>query len=63
MNTQYPQNLKTNEFGEVDVSYYIAKGRQLRSLAIAEMLRSFIAKLKSRRAKTPHLPLKANFRH
>ena len=63
MNAQYTQNQKTNEFGEIDVSYYVAKGKQLRSQAIAEMLRSLITRLKPARVKTPHFPFKANFRH
>lgn len=63
MKTQYTQNLKTNQFGEVDVDYYIAKGRQLRSKAVGEIFRSIIAKLRPGRVKTRHLPLNVNFRH
>ncbi|MCB1881276.1 MAG: hypothetical protein KDI54_14700 [Gammaproteobacteria bacterium] len=64
MKTQYIENLKINQFGDVDVKYYIAKGKQLRSQAIAEMVQSLFARVRrvcTKRA--PHLPLKVNFRH
>jgi len=63
MKTEYADQFKTNEFGDLDVNYYITKGRQLRSQAIAEMVRSLIVKLKSRRSKSHSLPLKPHFRH
>jgi hypothetical protein len=63
MKTEYRQNLKTNQFGELDINYYVAKGRHLRSESVREILQSLIAKLRSGRAKARHLPLNVNFRH
>ena len=63
MKRQYTQDLKTNEFGEIDVNYYIARGWQLRAETVGEMFQTLFAKLRSRRAKTRHLPLNLNFRH
>lgn len=64
MKMQYTENLKTDRFGEVDVNYYIAKGKQLRAQAIGEMLQTLIARLRLGRTKrTQHLPLNVNFRH
>ena len=61
MKRQY-MDLETNEFGEIDVNYYIARG-QLRAETVSEMFKTLFAKLRSRRAKTRHLPLNLNFRH
>ncbi|MCP4284345.1 MAG: hypothetical protein GY792_07840 [Gammaproteobacteria bacterium] len=63
MKTQYTNNLKTNEYGEADVNFYIAKGRRLRANAIAEILQNLIAKFKPSQRRTHQLPLNANFRH
>lgn len=63
MKTQTPHGLKTDQSGEVDVNYYIAKGQQMRSEALGEMLKSLFAHLRPAGLKMPHLPLNAHFRH
>ena len=47
----------------VDVNYYIAKGQQMRSEVLGEMLKSLFAHLRPAGLKMPHLPLNAHFRH
>ncbi|HXK56068.1 MAG TPA: hypothetical protein PLZ16_05430 [Gammaproteobacteria bacterium] len=58
MKTQYMKNLKTDQFDEIDLEYYIAKGRHLRAQAVAEMLQSLFSKLRQVREKTHQMPLK-----
>ena len=63
MHTEYTQNLKTDKFGDVDIAYYVAKGREARSAALAEILLRFMARFRSGQSKTRALPLNVNFRH
>lgn len=66
MKAEYTDQFKTNDSGDLDVNYYIAKGRQLRAEAVAAMVRGLFAKLGVwwvRRCKSQHLPLKMHFRH
>lgn len=63
MKTQYTQNLKTDMNGDVDVDYYIAKGRRLRAEAFADSLQRIIACFKPAPAKRLSIPLRPRLWH
>ncbi|MCB1858234.1 MAG: hypothetical protein KDI63_08180 [Gammaproteobacteria bacterium] len=60
---QYEDDIRLNEFGNPDIEYYMAKARQLRALAVAELIQQVAGWISHGLRKIHVAPLSSAIRH